>query len=119
MKQPLRLPGMVGAVTTVVLALSAASCGTRNDDINQIQPGYVTKSLFLSDTEWYYRRTIVKSETTNELAIEGQGDLWMDRVKFRADEHTLYAYRAYEAIPGAEDGEYEGKTNFQGSVLAS
>lgn len=112
-----RLLSILGAVSTVAMGMTA--CQHRNDDINTVQPGYVKKALFTTDDEWYYRRTIVKSETTNEIAIEGQGDIWMDRVKFRIEENWLIAYRAYEAIPGAQTADYEGAGNFEGSVLAA
>jgi hypothetical protein len=115
-----RLLGVFGAASTVALGLMASACGTRADDINWVQPGYVSKALFQTDDEWYIRRTIVKSETTNEYAIEGHGDLWIDRVKFRIEEGALIAYRPYEAIPGSQitDPSTEAE-RFEGSVLAA
>jgi len=94
-------------------------CGPRADDINQVQPGYVRKSIFLQDNEWYYRRTIVKSETTNALVIEGSGDLPLERIKWRVEEQHLVAYKPYSSIPGSATDEYEGSKDFQGAVLAS
>ncbi|MCK6545664.1 zinc-dependent metalloprotease [Myxococcota bacterium] len=94
------------------------SCGPRADDINQVQPGYVKKAIFQQDSEWYYRRTVAKSETTNQYVIEGHGDIGLDRVKWRVEEKLLIAYKPYEAIPGTQNAEYEGKTDFEGTVLA-
>ena len=56
-------------------AVLATACGPRADDINKVQPGYVRKSIFTQPSDWYYRRTIVKSETTNAYVVEGSGDL--------------------------------------------
>ena len=73
MKAAGRLLATLGASATVVLGM--VSCVPRNDDINQVQPGFVRKAIFQTEDEWYYRRTIVKSETTNSIAVEGMGDM--------------------------------------------
>lgn len=112
-----RLLALLGASTTMVFG--TISCGPRADDINQVQPGYVRKSIFEQDSEWYYRRTVVKSETTNAFMIEGSGDLPMERVKWRIEEKTLMAYKPYDAVPGTGLGEYEGATDIGGAVLAA
>jgi hypothetical protein len=111
-----RILGILGASASVALM---ASCGPRANDINTVQPGYVKKAIFQTGDEWYYRRSIVDSETTNSFAIEGSGDIFLDRVKFRIEEDWLIAYKPYEAIPGSQDGEYEGKLNFEGPVLGA
>jgi hypothetical protein len=113
-----RILGFFGGASMVLAGMGATSCGNRNPDINSVQPGYVKKALFTTGDEWYMRRTIIKSETTNRYAVEGQGDIILDRVKFRIEEDVLIAYRAYEAIPGSQSQERKGKTNFEGSVLA-
>jgi len=114
-----RILGLLGGASMVLAGFGATSCGNRNPDINTVQPGYVKKALFTTGDEWYMRRTVIKSETTNRYAIEGTGDIVLDRVKFRIEENWLYAYRAYEAIPGSQDQEHEGKKGFEGSILAS
>ncbi|MBI2375258.1 MAG: hypothetical protein HYV07_14785 [Deltaproteobacteria bacterium] len=101
------------------VGLFALACEGRNPDINTVQPGYVKKALFQSPDEWYYRRTIAKSEVTNSYAIEGQGDIWIDRIKWRVEENVLLAYRPHEGIPGTEMEEWEGASDVQGSVLAA
>src|SRR5262245_39166805 len=111
-----RLLALFGAASTMVFGF--IGCGPRADDINQVQPGYVRKSIFEQDSEWYYRRTIVKSETTNALVIEGSGDLPLERIKWRIEERHLVAYKPYVSIPGSGTDEYEGTTDVRGPVLA-
>ncbi|MFO0726179.1 MAG: M66 family metalloprotease [Myxococcota bacterium] len=111
-----RILGVLGM--TAALALGAG-CGPKAADINHVQPGYVKKSIFQTGDEWYYRRTVAKSETLNAYAIEGGGDIFLDRVKFKVTEDQLIAYKPYEAIEGAQDGQYAGKTDFQGPILAA
>lgn len=113
-----RVLGVLGLSAAAALG-AAAGCAPLADDINTVQPGYVKKEIFQTGDEWYYRRTIVDSETTNSFAIEGAGDIYLDRIKFRVEEKWLVAYKPYEAIPGAEEGEYEGLQEFEGPVLAA
>src|SRR5215470_10596315 len=98
--------GWLGASATLIVMTGA--CGPRANDINQVQPGYVKKSIFLQDSEWYYKRTIVRSETTQTYAVEGLGDWALDRVKWDVQEMLLIAYKPYEAIPGSQAPTYEG-----------
>ncbi|MCB9653998.1 MAG: hypothetical protein H6729_07725 [Deltaproteobacteria bacterium] len=92
-------------------------CGTRAEDINTVQPGYVRKSIFQQDSEWYYRRTIVKSETQNAYIIEGHGDIPLDRVKFEITEDHLLAYKPYESLPGSDRQTLPGGGDFYKGVL--
>lgn len=109
---------LLGISTGLMMGL--VGCGPRADDINQVQPGYVRKSIFQNDSEWHYRRTVVKSETTNQYVVEGSGDIFaMERVKWRIEENTLLAYRPYETIPGTDKDEYENSTEFEGTTLAA
>ncbi len=112
-----RILGLLG-ISTLVGA--TAACGPRADDINQVHPGYVKKSLFQTDDEFYIRRTVVQSETLSFYATEGQGDLWLDRVKFRIEPDVLIAYKPYENVPGAEKAELPGadKVPVDGVVVA-
>ena len=112
-----RFLATLGAFATV--ALGMASCVPRNDDINRVQPGYVRKAIFQTDDEWYYRRTIVKSETTNAFAVEGMGDWSIERLKFEIQENVLLAYKPYESVPGSGTQEFEGNTFFKGTVVAA
>jgi hypothetical protein len=106
---------ILGAAATLV----GVACQPRADDINRVQPGYVQKSLFANGDEYYYRRTIAQSETLNAVAIEGQGDIYIERIKFRIQQNMLVAYKPYEAIPGAETSEYRGAEDFEGAVVAA
>jgi hypothetical protein len=110
-----RILGLIG-VTSLI---GASACGPRADDINQVHPGYVKKALFQTDDEFYVRRTVVQSETLNLYAIEGSGDLWLDRVKFKVTQDLLIAYKPYENIPGAERAELPGAEDVEGVVLAA
>ncbi len=111
--------GLSLAILGTSMILGSFGCEHRNDDINQVQPGYVRKAIFEQDSEWYYRRTIAKSETTNQYIVEGHGDIPLDRVKFNVQENVLIAYKPYEAIPGSQTQELEGNTFFEGTVLAA
>ncbi|MEL6185280.1 MAG: zinc-dependent metalloprotease, partial [Myxococcota bacterium] len=107
-------------IASVTVALGAVGgCVPRTDDINRVQPGYVRKAIFQTDDEWYYRRTIAQSETTNSFIIEGQGDLALDRVRFEIQEDLLIAYQPYENLPGTNTAELEGNEFFKGPVLAA
>ena len=112
-----------GQILTFLGLVSAAGlgCGSRADDINRVQPGYVRKAIFQTADEWYYRRTIVESELTNQEVIEGSGDIFLDRVRFEVQEDYLLAYKPYEAIPGAQLDSLPGSefSDFEGTVLAA
>lgn len=110
-----RFLALLGASCTMTAGLSA--CGPRAEDINRVQPGYVRKAIFQTEHDWYYRRTIAKSETTNAIAVEGHGDIFLDRIRWEIQEDLLIAYKPYEAIPGAQTQEWEGNTFFKGTVL--
>ena len=112
-----RLLATLGASATVALGL--VSCVPRADDINLVQPGYVRKAIFQTEDDWYYRRTIVKSETTNSYAVEGMGDWSIERIRFEIQENVLIAYKPYESIPGSGTQEFEGNTFFKGPVVAA
>lgn len=107
------------AGATATVALGVGGCDPRNDDINRVQPGYVRKAIFQTEDEWYYLRTVTHGETTNAYVIEGWGDWFVDRVKFKIQENVLIAYKPYEPIPGAGYGEWEGNDFFEGPVLAA
>jgi hypothetical protein len=112
-----RALALLGASATLALGVG---CEHRNGDINRVQPGYQRKEIFANDSEWYYRRTIAKSETTNSFIVEGHGDIPLDRVKFNIQESVLIAYKPYEAIPGAQTYELPGGDQFfEGTVLAA
>jgi hypothetical protein len=102
------------------VSLMAMACGPRADDIPRVQPGYVKKAIFESDHEWYYRRTVVDSETTNAYVVEGMGDIAIDRVRFRIEEELLIAYKPYPNVPGTQEDKVEGgSAGFEGTVVAS
>src|SRR5688572_18917889 len=79
-----RCLAILGASMSLVGGM--VGCEHRNDDINRVQPGYVRKAIYEQDSEWYYRRTIAKSETTQSYIVEGHGDIPLDRVKFNIQE---------------------------------
>ncbi|MEQ8275878.1 MAG: zinc-dependent metalloprotease [Deltaproteobacteria bacterium] len=108
---------ILGAAATV--ALGSAGCDPRNDDINRVQPGYVRKAIFQTEDEWHYQRAITHAETTNAYVIEGLGDWFVDRVKFKIQENVLIAYKPYEPIPGAGYQELEGNEFYEGPILAA
>ena len=110
---------ILAAFTAAALIAIGPACVPRSDDINLVQPGYVRKAIFQTDDEWYYRRTIVESETTNGFAIEGTGDWAVERIKFEIQEDVLLAYKADESLPGAGLQTLEGNTFYKGPVVAA
>ncbi len=112
-----RVLALLGASATVTAGV--ASCVPRNQDINRVQPGFVRKAIFQTDHEWYYRRTVARSETTNQYIIEGHGDIALDRVKFDVQENLLLAYQPYENLPGTTLATLPGNTSYKGPVLAA
>ncbi len=108
----------LATATAGAMLLTAVGCLGRNDDINRVQPGYVTKAIFEQDSEWYYNRTLVKSDVTNAIAWEGMSvSMGLERIKWRVEENHLFAYRAHEALPGSEFENYEGTIGFEGSAI--
>ncbi len=113
-----RYLGFLG-LASLGLVWGAAGCVPRTDDINTVQPGYVDKAFFQTDHQWHYRRSIVESETTNAYAVEGAGDLWVDRVVFEIQEDFLIARKPYSAVPGSGlDALPGGEDDFEGTVIA-
>jgi len=111
-----RFLGMLAA--TGLMASAGSACVPRSDDINRVQPGYVDKAFFQSGDEWHYRRSIVESETTNGWAIEGNGDLWVERVVWEIQEDFLIARKPSSAIPGSGlDALPGGAESFEGPII--
>jgi hypothetical protein len=109
---------ILGSLGLVLFASAAVGCVPRTDDINRVQPGYVDKAFYQSGHEWHYRRSIVDSETANQVAIEGAGDLWVDRVVWEIQEDLLIARKPYSAIPGSGlDSIPGGEDDFEGPVI--
>ncbi|MGF1511376.1 MAG: zinc-dependent metalloprotease [Myxococcota bacterium] len=91
----------------------------RADDIDRVQPGFVSKAIFQTGDAWHYRRTIADATTTNSWIIRGSGDIQIDRIVFEIQESLLLARKPYNAIPGAGLDALPGALEFNGPVLAA
>lgn len=109
-----------GALTLGVILAGMAGCAGDVGEIDRVQPAYVKKTD-LTNSSWYYRRTVVDSgETFSAYASIGTGDLFtIERIKWVIQENYLYAYRDYEWTPGAEEGEEPGNTTYHGTPVAA
>lgn len=94
---------------TTLLALTAIGCSDQQAAVNQVGVNVVEKSLFTGS--WYYSRTVIDVDYEaagfgtypGDSAIDfaGGGFTTFPRIRWVIDEDTLYAYRDYELLEGA------------------
>lgn len=99
--------------STVALALALIACATDVGDIDRTQPNKVDKSILHG--EWYFRPTVIENSFNQGILFEGLMGT-MERVRWDVREHELVAYRSYEVLEGAEDG--NGGVAFNGAPVA-
>ncbi len=108
-------------VQTAVAGLLVVGFGCAGDvdEVDRVQPAYITKADLL-DSSWYYRRTVVDSaETMGPTTTIGTGDLFtIERIRWDIQEELLIAYRDYEYIIGGEDGQLPG-SDYYGTPMAA
>ncbi len=110
----MRLTGLRGGLLlTLGASMWLGGCSDVVEDIDRTQPNLINKDLFQG--EWYFARTVV------DVPYEASGTFIGDRqeyhigaedfpaykVRWRLDEHALYACRVDEIILG---GNSEGRT---------
>lgn len=100
------------AAAMIVGALGA--CAKDVVDIDRTQPNRVSKELFQG--EWYFRPTVMDVQYNQGMIFEGyEGE--MDRIRWDIREDQIVAYRSYELLEGAENG--NGSPAFHGSPVAA
>ena len=67
----------------MALAVAMSGCAGDVDELDRVQPGYVTKADLLG-SHWYYRRTVVDApENFGAYASIGTGDLFtIERIRW-------------------------------------
>lgn len=90
----------------MVAVFGMAGCADDVGDVDRVQPDYHRKSDF--EGVWYLRDTVVKVPSTSSVLFTGYtGEL--EKVRWVITEDALFAYRAYELIPGNESAVGEEK----------
>lgn len=93
----------------------AIGCAEPVEDINRVQPHYLSKSVFQG--EWYYRQTIV--EVSPEISISFAGDeAALEKIRWEIEEDQLVAYRVHEPIVGLDDDDGRPGGDFKGDPVA-
>lgn len=113
------LMGSMFARTSAVMAglmglAVMAACSGGVTDIDRTQANRVDKATF--DGEWYFRPVVIDAQYNQGIMFEGlNGE--MERIKWDIRENELVAYRSWEQLINAEDG--NGSTTFTGPPVAA
>jgi hypothetical protein len=104
------------ALIAAIAFTGLTGCGEPVEDINRVQPHYLTKANLL-DGEWYFRQTIVDNPPHLAFAFNGiEGGL--EKVRWEIRESQLIAYRVHPAIEGLEDDSTHEGADFKGDPVA-
>lgn len=104
----------LGFLAAALLMSGLAACAGDVQDIDRTQPNKVSKSML--DGEWYFLPTVVETQYNQGILFEGlMGE--NERIRWDIREDLLVAYRSYELLVGAEEGN-TGSTEFQGAPVA-
>lgn len=107
------------ALGLVATLLVASACTDQQPPIQRVGPNIVDKSVFTDS--WYYSRTVIDVDYEGSAMGTFPGDAAVDfvsgltslpRIRWIIDEDTLYAYRDYELVEGAN-----GEPQQPGEVL--
>jgi hypothetical protein len=90
-----------------------AACAADVTDIDRTQPDKVKKSLLVG--EWLFAPTVIDADVNQAFIFEGLRGT-AERIRWDIQEHQLVAYRSYELLINAEDG--NGDPTFNGSPVA-
>ncbi len=109
----------------LLAAVASTGCAEERDPINRVQPDALAKSFFLGeklndysdDPTFYWRNFVVDgSEAQSMVGVGSWGAV--ERIRWDVQEDMLYARRAYQNSPGADDkGAPNGPAN--GTVVAA
>jgi len=113
--QRMRGQGLYKSGLGALLALAVVGgCAQNVGDVNRVQPGYTKKALFDPANKWYTMETVTRvDQAASNVLFEGLEN-GQDKIRWKIEEETLYAYRAYENVVGETFG---GDTAKQGAQL--
>ena len=81
------------------MSLFAFGCAQTVDDIDRTQPNKISKSIFETQKEWYFRQTIVDTDQQGSFYFEGvQSSL--KRVRWVITQDVLYACSTTPTVEG-------------------
>ena len=103
-------------LTSIVTMLGLLpGCGDTVEDVNRVQPYYVTKSAL--EGEWHFRQTVVDRPPEFAYLFTGiEGAL--EKIRWEIRESQLFAYRVHPAVPGLEDDATLAGAEYKGSPVA-
>ena len=84
-----------------------SGCAQDVPDIDRTGPNKVEKEHFLNDDEWYFRQTVIDTDT---IASTGNFESWesnLRRVRWSITEDALIAWSTQDAADGINDGQLE------------
>ncbi|MCK6571865.1 zinc-dependent metalloprotease [Myxococcota bacterium] len=105
-------------LAALAVSFLAGACAEPVGDINTVQPGYLSKSLF--ENEWYYRQTIVESDPGTGLSGAFVGlEADIEKIRWEIREDKLIAYRTHEGVPGIDEDRTLPGSDYKGDPVAS
>jgi hypothetical protein len=104
-------------LAALAVSFLAGACAEPVGDINTVQPGYLSKSLF--EKEWYYRQTIVESDPGTGLSGAFVGlEADIEKIRWEIREDKLIAYRTHEGVPGIDEDRTQPGSDYKGDPIA-
>ncbi|MEM8606833.1 MAG: hypothetical protein AAGF92_06995 [Myxococcota bacterium] len=105
-----------GLWLVVALAFLSQSCGNERAPVDRVGTNAVQKSFF-ENSSWYFSRTVIDVDYEGGLLGSFPGDAALDfqgsdlasipRIRWVIEEETLFAFRDYELVEGANPGSPE------------
>jgi hypothetical protein len=90
-------------VLAAFVAALGAGCAQDVGDVDRTQPDKLKKSIFQSDDEWYYRQTIIDTDTAGSGIFEAL-ESPLKRIRWEITNDVLYAYSTVPLADGLQDG---------------
>lgn len=110
-------PRVVSLMLTMLVVGLGAGCAQDIGDVDRTQPNKIKKTLFQDDDEWYYRQTVVDTDTQGSVIFKGlESDL--KRIRWEISEKTLYALSSVPLADGIEDRRSDEESRRLGVVAA-
>ncbi|HEV8324737.1 MAG TPA: zinc-dependent metalloprotease [Myxococcota bacterium] len=96
-----KLSMLVAGVAVASLFGGVQGCTCSPATVDTVQPNAVSKAVFDPSREWYLRTTIIDVPYGTGAGFIG-GQSGLERVRFKIDEDTLWAYRSYEHVTNTD-----------------